>query len=68
MRLFLITVLGLSLIGCTTIITKGKVVNGQLVASEFIKIRGIGSGTFPDGTSGKGEPLIKMPQLPDIEN
>jgi len=63
MKLFILAVLGLSFISCTTIITKGKVVNGDLVASEFIKIRGIGSGEFPDGTKGTGEPMMKMPDI-----
>lgn len=51
------------LAGCTTLITKGKIVDGEYVATEFIRIRGIGKGEFPDGTKGEGKPMVEMPQI-----
>ena len=59
--LFLIPLLFIS--GCVTLIEKGVVVDGEHIATEFIRIRGIGSGAFPDGTKGEGKPMIEMPKL-----
>ncbi len=53
--------------GCSTLITKGTVVNGKLIATEFIKIKGIGKGEFPDGTKGEGKPMVQFPKF-ELDN
>ncbi len=63
--LFLIPLLFIS--GCVTLIEKGVVVDGKRIATEFIRIKGIGGGTFPDGTKGEGKPMVEMPKF-ELDN
>ena len=59
-QLLLITILICSSIsGCSTIATRD---NG-----ETLRIKGIGSAKWPDGAEIKGEPMVKFPQMPDLE-
>ncbi len=52
------------IMGCTTLITKGKWVDGKKVPDLYIEIKGIGGGKFPDGTEGEGRPMVEVPDLP----
>ncbi len=61
-KYFLISLILIS--GCAnTIITKGKVVDGELIPDEYIQVRGHGGGKFPNGTEGTGKPMFEMPKV-----
>ena len=53
--------------GCATLAERGKIIDGEYVPEEYIKIKGIGEAEFPDGYKIKGKPIVEMPQLPDLE-
>ncbi len=54
-------------IGCVTLIEKGTVVDGEYNVTQFIRIKGIGGGEFPDGTKGEGRPMVEMPKF-ELDN
>ncbi len=54
-------------ISCTTTITKGSIVDSRYIATDFIRVKGIGKGEFPDGTKGEGTPLFQLPKL-ELDN
>lgn len=45
--------------GCTTVATRDK--------DDTLTLKGIGEAHWKDGTSIKGEPIIKFPDLPPIK-
>ena len=63
----LLTFMCMGFIGCSTIAERGKIVDGQYIPEEYIKVKGIGEAKFPEGYEIKGKPIIEMPQLPDLE-
>jgi len=62
--LTILLIIPLTLCSCATTITKGKWVDGKKVPDEYIEIKGIGGGKFPDGTEGEGRPMVELPDLP----
>jgi len=59
-----------SLLGCATVAERysvEKIIDGEKVKVDVLKIDGIGKGKYSDGTEIEGRPVIQFPQLPQLK-